>query len=186
FTTFLNPIFNDNDDFTSSDDESLPDKDVLIEEFKAYSNPIFNDDEINSDKLDPHCFNTESDFVESLSNHDTLINSSPKFDYLEVFSGALMPTSIVDEERIRREHEEYISLMEKLFSINSFPRRLENFLSNTIIKTLPTSPIPLEDSDSQREEIDIFTGTDELLPPSIESDDYDSEGEIYFLEELLV
>nr|GFA49300.1 hypothetical protein [Tanacetum cinerariifolium] len=36
------------------------------------------------------------------------------------------------------------------------------------------------------EEIDIFTGTDELLPLSIESDDYDSEGEIHVLEELLV
>nr|GEU42292.1 putative reverse transcriptase domain-containing protein [Tanacetum cinerariifolium] len=49
--------------------------------------------------------------------------------------------------------------------------------SNTIIKTLPTSPIPLEDSDSQREEIDIFTGTDELLP---------LKGDINVLEVLLV
>nr|GEX88343.1 hypothetical protein [Tanacetum cinerariifolium] len=40
-------------------------------------------------------------------------------------------------------------------------------------------------SDSLREEIDIFTGTDDLMPPGIKSDDYDSEGEIYFLEELL-
>nr|GEX13816.1 hypothetical protein [Tanacetum cinerariifolium] len=40
-------------------------------------------------------------------------------------------------------------------------------------------------SDSLREEIDIFTGTDDLMPPGIKSDDYDSEGDIYFLEELL-
>nr|GEZ26852.1 putative reverse transcriptase domain-containing protein [Tanacetum cinerariifolium] len=42
-----------------------------------------------------------------------------------------------------------------------------------------------EDSDSLREEIDIFTGTDDLMPPGIESDDYDLEGDIHFLEELL-
>nr|GFA97425.1 hypothetical protein [Tanacetum cinerariifolium] len=66
------------------------------------------------------------------------------------------------------------------------PRPLENFQSNTIVETLPTSHIPLEDSDFQREEIDIFTGTDELLPSSIESNDYDLEGEIHFPKELLV
>nr|GEZ11053.1 hypothetical protein [Tanacetum cinerariifolium] len=146
FTTFSNPIFDDNDHFTSSDDESLSEEDVPIEEFKVYSNPLFDNEEINSDELVLHCFNAESDFVESLSNRDTLIDSSPKFDFLEEFSGAFLPTSIADEERIRREHA----------------------------------------YDSQREEINIFTGTNELLPPSIESDDYDSEGEIHFLEELLV
>nr|GEV30715.1 reverse transcriptase domain-containing protein [Tanacetum cinerariifolium] len=186
FTTFSNPIFDCNDDFTSSDDDSLFDENVPMEDFKVYSNPFFDDDEINSDKLNPYYFNAKSDFVESLSNQDTLIDSSPKFDYLEEFSGALMPTSIVDEEHIRREHAEYISLMEKLFSINSFPRPLENFHANMIFETLPTSHILVEDSDSQRKEIDIFTGTDELLPPNIESDDYDLEGDIHFLEELLV
>nr|GEX32353.1 hypothetical protein [Tanacetum cinerariifolium] len=186
FTTFSNPLFEDNDDFTSSDDESLSDEDAPKKDFKVYSNPLFDDDEINSDKLDPHYFNVESDIVESLSNRDTLIDSSPKFDYLEEFFGALMPTSIVDEERIRIEHEEYISLMEKLFSINSFPRPLENFYTNTIIDIFPTSSISVEDGDSLREEIDIFTSTDDLLPPGIESDDYNSEEDIYFLEELLV
>nr|GEZ36169.1 hypothetical protein [Tanacetum cinerariifolium] len=43
-----------------------------------------------------------------------------------------------------------------------------------------------KDGDSQKEEIDIFTGTNDLLPPGIESDDYDLEGDIHFLEELLV
>nr|GEX05260.1 hypothetical protein [Tanacetum cinerariifolium] len=173
-------------DDESDDDESLPDKEVLIEEFKVYSNPLFNDEEINFDEIDPHCFNAESDFVESLSNHNALIDSSPKFEFLEEFSGALMPTSIADEERIMREHAEYISLMEKLFTINPCPRLLENFHANMIIETLPTFPIPVEDSDSQREEIDIFTKMDDLLPPDFKSDDYDSEGDINVLEELLV
>nr|GEZ91651.1 hypothetical protein [Tanacetum cinerariifolium]GEZ91853.1 hypothetical protein [Tanacetum cinerariifolium] len=85
----------------------------------------------------------------------------------------------------KRKHEEYISLMEKLLTINSFPRPLKNFHANTIIETLPTSHIPVEDSDSFREEIDIFTGMDDLMPPGIESDNFDSEGDIHFLEELL-
>nr|GEY81856.1 hypothetical protein [Tanacetum cinerariifolium] len=85
FTTFSNPLFNDNDDLDSSDDESLPKEDVPTQEFKVYSNPLFDEDKINSDKLDRHCFNVESDFVESLLNRDTFIDSSSKFD----FSGEL-------------------------------------------------------------------------------------------------
>nr|GEV78384.1 hypothetical protein [Tanacetum cinerariifolium] len=118
FTTFSNPIFDDNDDFTSSNDELLSNEDVPMEDFK--------------------------------------------FDYLEEFLSELMPTYI-----------------------NSFPCLMENFHANTIIKTLPTSPILIEDSDSFREEINIFTGMDDLLPPSIKSDDYDSERNIHFIEELL-
>nr|GEW92223.1 retrovirus-related Pol polyprotein from transposon TNT 1-94 [Tanacetum cinerariifolium] len=165
FTTFSNPLFDCNDDFTSSDDESLSNEDVPMENFKVYLNPLFDDEEISSEEIDPHYLNTKSDLIESLSNHDILIDSSSMFDYLDEFFAELMPTSIVNEERIKREHEEYISLMDKLLAINSFPRPLENFHANTIIETLPSSPIFVEDSDSFREEIDIFTGTDDLLPP---------------------
>nr|GFA23231.1 hypothetical protein [Tanacetum cinerariifolium] len=45
FTTFSNPLFKDNDDLDSSDDESLPDEDVPAEEFKIYSNPLCDEDE---------------------------------------------------------------------------------------------------------------------------------------------
>nr|GFB31713.1 hypothetical protein [Tanacetum cinerariifolium] len=93
FTTFSNPLFKDNDDLNSSDEESLPDEDVPAEEFKTYSNPLCDEDEINSDKLDPHCFNVESDFVESLLNHDTFIDFSSKFD----FSGELEEIDVVSE-----------------------------------------------------------------------------------------
>ncbi|GJT34871.1 hypothetical protein Tco_0925290, partial [Tanacetum coccineum] len=46
-------------------------------------------------------------------------------------------------------------------------------------------PIHVEDSDSLIEEIDLFLDPDDLIPPGIESDDYDSKGDILFLEELL-
>nr|GEY14409.1 hypothetical protein [Tanacetum cinerariifolium] len=53
-----------------------------------------------------------------------------------------------------------------------------------IVESLPSSLIPVQDNNSQREEIYIVTDTDELLPPGFENDD--SEGEIYVVEELLV
>nr|GFC72777.1 hypothetical protein [Tanacetum cinerariifolium] len=79
FTTISNPLFKDNDDLDSSNDESIPDEDVPAEEFKIYSNPLCDEEKINSYKLDLHCFNVESDFVESLLNHDTFIDFSSKF-----------------------------------------------------------------------------------------------------------
>nr|GEX74254.1 hypothetical protein [Tanacetum cinerariifolium] len=84
FTTFSNPLFKDNDDLTSSDDESLSEEDVSIKESKVHSNPLFDDDEINSDELKSR---VESNFVESPSNHDALIDSSQKIDSLEEFFG---------------------------------------------------------------------------------------------------
>ncbi|GKG30428.1 hypothetical protein Tco_0420326, partial [Tanacetum coccineum] len=52
--TFSNPLFDLNDDFTSSDDESLSDKDVLKDNMKIYSNPLFEfDDEYISSDVNP-------------------------------------------------------------------------------------------------------------------------------------
>nr|GEW20343.1 hypothetical protein [Tanacetum cinerariifolium] len=151
FTNFSNPLFNDNGDFTSSDDKSLFDEDVPIEELKIYSNPFFDDEEINSDKLDPDCFNAESDLIESFLNRDTLIDSSHKFDFL----------------------------------LKEFSEELNAEIADMIVESLSQSPIPVEDSDSLMEEIDLFLATDDLLPPRIESDGYDSEGDIHFLKNLL-
>nr|GFC63044.1 hypothetical protein [Tanacetum cinerariifolium] len=57
--------------------------------------------------------------------------------------------------------------------------------SNAIIKSFSLSPIPVEDSDSLMEEIDLSLTSDDSIPPGIENDDYDSEGDILFLVELL-
>nr|GEY47975.1 hypothetical protein [Tanacetum cinerariifolium] len=114
FTTFSNPLFKDNDDLDFSDDESLPDENVPTEEFKIYSNPLFNEDEISSDKLESHCFNVESDLVESLLNHDTFIDSSSKIDFLlEEFSGELAHINPEIKE-VGFDFEEEIHLIENL------------------------------------------------------------------------
>ncbi|GJU24086.1 reverse transcriptase domain-containing protein [Tanacetum coccineum] len=76
--------------------------------------------------------------------------------------------------RIVREHEDYINRMSLLCG-NSSSRLPEN--SHTVIESLPTSTTLIEDSDSNREEIDIFSGPDDSIPPGIESD-FDSEEDI--------
>ncbi|GKB60753.1 hypothetical protein Tco_0916939 [Tanacetum coccineum] len=76
--------------------------------------------------------------------------------------------------RIVRKHEDYISRM-SLLSGNLSSRSPENF--HTIIESLPTSTTFIEDSDSNREEIDIFSRPDDSIPPGIEID-FDSEEDI--------
>nr|GFB10997.1 hypothetical protein [Tanacetum cinerariifolium] len=142
--------------------------------FTTFSNPVFNNDEINSDELESH---VESNFVESTSNHDTV-----KIDNLDEFFGPLIPIHIAEEERIRREHANYINRMEMLFTINPRPHPPVN--ANTNVESLPSLPIPVQDGDSQREEIDIVTSTDDVLPPGVENDD--SDGEIDVVDDLRV
>ncbi|GKF17871.1 hypothetical protein Tco_0062789, partial [Tanacetum coccineum] len=187
FTTFSNPLFDSNDDFTSIDDESLSDEDVPMENFKIYSNTLFDDEEIISTKINPHSFNAESNLIESLLNRDTLIDSSPKIDYLlEEFSGELahidpIPPGI---EKADFDLEEEIRFIENLLYDNSSPRppgELNLEIANTILKSPSPSPIPVEDSDSRMEEINLFLVTNDLMPPGIKDDYYDSEGDIRFL-----
>ncbi|GKC71940.1 hypothetical protein Tco_1117823 [Tanacetum coccineum] len=67
FTTVSNPLFDADNDFSSSDDKSFSDEDVPKENFKIFSNPL-SDEEIISTKIDPHHFNAESDLIKSLLN----------------------------------------------------------------------------------------------------------------------
>ncbi|GJU61151.1 hypothetical protein Tco_1238917 [Tanacetum coccineum] len=206
FTTFSNPLFDSNDDFTSSDDDSFSEEDVSKENFKIYLNPLFEfDEEIISSKIDSlyneidsnpqgndnDHFNAKSDLIESLLNRDTLMVSSPKIDsLLEEFSGELAHIDLippgVDEADF--DPEEDIHLVEKLLYDNLSPRPPEelNFeIFDAIIESFSPSPIPVEDIDSFIEEIDIFLALDDSIPPGIKNDDYDSERDILFLEELL-
>ncbi|GJZ52371.1 hypothetical protein Tco_0606886, partial [Tanacetum coccineum] len=130
-TTFSNPLFDSNDNSTSSDDESFFDEDVSKENFKIYSNPLF-DEEIISTKIDPHHFNVESDLIESLLNRDTSIISSPKFDsLLEEFSDELAHIDLISTkiDKADFDPEEETRLVEKLLYDNSSPRPLEEFNS---------------------------------------------------------
>nr|GFA87960.1 hypothetical protein [Tanacetum cinerariifolium] len=113
--------------------------------------------------------------------------------------------------------EEEIRLIENLLYDNSFPRppkEINAEIADTIIESIPLLPIPVQDGNSQQEEIDIVTETDDVLPSSDDNDDDlsndsllgeadlflsddsippdienvvdDPEGDIRFLEELLI
>nr|GEW03669.1 hypothetical protein [Tanacetum cinerariifolium] len=132
---------------------------------------------------------SESDVTSE--NENTLIDSSAKIDFLlEEFSGELahidpIPLGIEEAEF---DLEEEIRLVENLLYDNLSPRPLEELnakIADTIVESLSPSPIPVEDSDSQMGEIDLFLDTGDLMPPGIENNDYESEGDIHFLDELL-
>nr|GEZ28054.1 reverse transcriptase domain-containing protein [Tanacetum cinerariifolium] len=133
--------------------------------FTIILNPLFDNDKINSDELNSQ---VESNSDESTSDHDTV-----KFDNLDEFSGPLIPIHIFEEERIRREHAEYINRMEMLFTINLRPH--PSTYANTNVESIPSFLIPIQDSDPHQEEIDIITSTDDVLPLSIDNDDSDEE-----------
>nr|GEV94038.1 hypothetical protein [Tanacetum cinerariifolium]GEV94048.1 hypothetical protein [Tanacetum cinerariifolium] len=154
FTTFSNLLFHANDNFSSSNNESFYDEDIPKE---VYSNPLF-DEEIISMKIDLHRFNVESDLIESLLNHDSLIiSSSLKIDsLLDEFVGELtllksIPLGINETDC---DLGEEICLIKKLF-------------------------------DSFMEEIDLSFISNDPMPPGIEEDEYDSKRDILILEELL-
>nr|GEW43685.1 zinc finger, CCHC-type [Tanacetum cinerariifolium] len=187
FTNFSNSLFDADEKFSSSDDESFSDEDVSKE---IYSNSLF-DEEIISIKIYPHHFNAKSDLIESLLNQDSSIISSPKFDsLLEEFSGELAHIDLIlpgiNEADFNPEAE--IHLVEKLLYDNSSPRPPEEFYSknsDAIIESFSPSLILVEGSDSLMEEIDIFLTSDDSIPSGIKNDDYDSKGDIIFLEEML-
>nr|GFD20999.1 hypothetical protein [Tanacetum cinerariifolium] len=84
--------------------------------------------------------------------------------------------------------EEEIHLIENFLYDNSFlrlPEELNAKIADTIIESIPL-PIPVQDGNSQQEEIDIVAETDDVLPPSIENFADDPKGDIRFLEELLI
>nr|GEX52625.1 reverse transcriptase domain-containing protein [Tanacetum cinerariifolium] len=78
-----------------------------------------------------------------------------------------------DDESLPDEDEE-IRLIENLLYDNSFPRPPEELnaeIADTIIESIPLLPIPVQDGNSQQEDINIVTKTDDVLPPRDENDD---------------
>ncbi|GJY84464.1 hypothetical protein Tco_0497840 [Tanacetum coccineum] len=115
---------------------------------------------------------------ESLLNRNTSIDPFSKIDSLfDEFTGELtllhsIPPGIDD---VNLDPEGDILFLESLLYDNSSPRPPEEFNSENPTESFSSSPIPVEDSDSLMEEIDIFLDGDDSIPPGIESDDFDSE-----------
>nr|GEZ42705.1 hypothetical protein [Tanacetum cinerariifolium]GEZ42730.1 hypothetical protein [Tanacetum cinerariifolium] len=75
-----------------------------------------------------------------------------KFDNLDEFSRPLIPIHILEDERIRREHADYINRMEMLFTIN--PHLHPSSYANTNVESFSLLSIPIQKSDSHQEEIE--------------------------------
>ncbi|GKB92320.1 hypothetical protein Tco_0964592, partial [Tanacetum coccineum] len=126
---------------------------------------------------------TIPDSVQSLLNRANSI-----FFLIEEFTGKLAPIDPIPPGIVEADPEEDIRLIEKLLNNDSFPHSPEELnyeIPDAIIESFSPSPIPVEDSDSLMEEIDIFLASDDSIPPGIENDDYDLEGDVLSLEELL-
>nr|GFA70131.1 hypothetical protein [Tanacetum cinerariifolium] len=169
-TTFLNILFNADYEFDSSDDQSCSDEDIPE---KKISNPLF-EEEIIPIKIDQYQDNAES-------THDSSLISSSKINsLLDKFAGELTLLKSIPPGIDGTDHdpEEDIHLIERLLYDNSSPRPPKEFVSENSdaeIESFSPSPIPVEDSDSFMEEIDLSFNPDDPMPPGIEDDDDDSE-----------
>nr|GFA64040.1 hypothetical protein [Tanacetum cinerariifolium] len=140
-------------------------------DFTIILNPLLDNDKINSNEVNSH---VESNSDESSSNHDTV-----KSDYLDEFYGPYIPIHILEEERTRREHADYINGMEMLFTINPRPHNPMN--DNTNVESFSSFQIPNqeselrqeEESELRQEEVDVISVTNDVLPPI--DDDSDEE-----------
>nr|GEW47011.1 hypothetical protein [Tanacetum cinerariifolium] len=154
---------------------------------KIFSNPLF-EEEIIPIKIDQHHDNVESDLVESLCTHDSSLIISSKIDsLLDEFVGelTLLKSILPGIEETDSHPENEIHLIKRLLYDNSSPRPPKEFVSensNADIESFSPSPIPIKDSDSFMEEIDLSFTRDDPMPPGIEEDDYYSERDILILE----
>nr|GEX12742.1 hypothetical protein [Tanacetum cinerariifolium] len=148
-------------------------------------------EEIIPMKIDPHHYNAESDLIESLRTHDSLIIISSTIDSLfDEFAGelALLKSIPPGIDEIDCDPEEEIRLIERLLYDNSShrpPKDIVSENSDAKIESFSPSLIPIKDSDSLMEEIDLSFTLDYPMPPSIEDDNYDSKRDILILKDLL-
>nr|GEZ56866.1 hypothetical protein [Tanacetum cinerariifolium] len=142
-------------------------------------------------KIDPHSFNAESDLIESMPNHDSSIIISLKIDSLfDEFAGELTLLKLIppriNETDCHPEEETHFT--KRLLYDNSSPRPPKEFIydnSDAEIESFSPSPIPVEDSYSFMEEINLTLTPDDPMPPSIEEYDHESKRDIPILKELL-
>nr|GEY88195.1 hypothetical protein [Tanacetum cinerariifolium] len=100
----------------------------------------------------------------------------------------LVPNPSESEDEPDCDPEKEIRLIKKLLYDNSSPCPSKEFIpknSDAAIKSFSPYHIPVEDSDSLRDEIDLSLTPNDSMPLGIKNDDYDSEGDMLILEELL-
>ncbi|GJZ85337.1 hypothetical protein Tco_0650676 [Tanacetum coccineum] len=198
FVTFLRTIpEKESDKVIKSSVENLvpiPSESIDLTDYESECDmPVCDDSSSKNESLDDIVSippGKEIDHLDAIPNSvQSLLNRANSIIFLiEEFTGKLAPIDPIPPGIVEADPEEDIRLIEKLLNDDSSPHSLEelNFeIPDAIIKSFYPSPIPIEDSDSLMEEIDIFLASDDSIPLGIENDKYDSEGDVLFLEELL-
>ncbi|GJZ03746.1 reverse transcriptase domain-containing protein [Tanacetum coccineum] len=198
----INPLFDEMEENVEIKNSNVSNEPVLLNTPLSDKDECFapedNNDEIDdflamevSSNLEEGYFDSEGDiaFLDNLlsdddshnlaskvtSDHEpeqneSSITFSPRSDPLHhEFAGE--PLTL--PARNDREFEEYLSLVTVL---NEISTSQGNVHQNSVIESLPISPIPVEDSEPTQEEIDILLVPDNLIPPGVE--DADSEDEV--------
>nr|GEV50664.1 hypothetical protein [Tanacetum cinerariifolium] len=158
----------ESEDFSNIKSEcDVPDcDDSKTTNFSTFSNPLFDDSTSSDDE----------------SSHEDVIHEKSFKTYSNPFFD-------LDEEIIYSEfnsiHNEDLDSTPKNDHFDTKYYIFESLLNHdTSMASSPKFDSLLED-DSLMEEIDLFLTLDDSMPPGIKNDDYDSEGDIFFLEELL-
>ncbi|GJZ94579.1 hypothetical protein Tco_0666782 [Tanacetum coccineum] len=170
------PIYYDDDD--DDEESSIPLRDIISElplSVEITSDLPITDSLIMEEEHLNTILKMESDKENKSSVKDLNLTPSESEDLSDKESECDMPVGDVFLPRMK----EFAS---ELAPIDPIPPRI---IPDAIIESFSPSPIPVEYSDSLMEEIDIFLAPDDSIPPGIENDDYDSKGDVLFLEELL-
>ncbi|GKA77877.1 hypothetical protein Tco_0784414 [Tanacetum coccineum] len=190
--TFSNPLFDSNNDFTSSDNESLSDEDVP-EDVKIYSNPLFEfDDEYISSDVNP-LFDEVLEDIECKDSYDSNLDEStflvtPLSDSIE---DECLASS--DDIELLLHHDSSISVVSILEGFTNEPPLEENddlfdleSKTNDWKKILYDAPIDdlIFDPGGVIVKINAFLDMD--ISMDIEDGYYDLEGDIVYLESLLI
>nr|GEZ16973.1 hypothetical protein [Tanacetum cinerariifolium] len=164
-STSLNSLLEETNNF----DNSLP-------EFTTFSKVLF-DAEYESDSSDDQpC--SDKDVLEK-------IVSKPLYEFAGELTLLKSIPPRIDETDY--DFEEDTRIIKKLLYDNSSSRPSKKFISansDAESESFSPSPILIKDSDSLKEEIDLFCTPDYPVPSGIEDKDYDSERDILILKDL--
>ncbi|GJV61087.1 hypothetical protein Tco_1467187 [Tanacetum coccineum] len=201
--TFSNPLFDSNDDFTSSDDESLSDEDVPEDNVKIYSNPLFEfDDEYISSDVNPFFdevlenIESKDSYVSNLDESALLVTPLSNFNEDECFNpgGDVHEIEFLLHRDLSTPKISVVSIIEgftdeppleendDLFDLESKTNEWKKIFYDAPINDLMTKD-KIFDSGGDIDEIDSFLDID--ISTNIEDGYHDSEGNIIYLESLV-
>ncbi|GKD73133.1 hypothetical protein Tco_1331415 [Tanacetum coccineum] len=195
FQVYSNSLFEFDDNFNSSNENPLFNE--KEEDVKTKNSNVSDSDEpvlLNSlltDKVE--CFALEDEIDEIDAFLAMEVSSNFEEGYFDSEGGVIFLENLLSDDTTHNLAPEVISNHESIhntlitFSPRSDPLHHEfadfNFPvtgnvhvnPSSIIESLPTSFIPVEDNDPVQEEIDIFLVPDDLIPPGVENDDSEDE-----------